>query len=83
MTIVGRFGGWLLLIFGLALTAFGLVGERDVVVLAGALVAASGVVLDRLRAVEKPESPVAAAKAQMRRDVEERIAERLRQSRHN
>ena len=32
MTLPGRLGGWLLLIFGVALVVYGLVDERDVVV---------------------------------------------------
>ena len=83
MTLLGRFGGWLLLIFGIALTVYGLVGERDVVVLAGALITACAVLLDRLAGVPRPERPASAAKAQMRRDVEARIAEQLRRSRNN
>ena len=83
MTWLGRFGGWLLLIFGAALAVYGIVDARDVVVLAGALVATCGIVLDRLAGVPQPASPVADAKAQMRREVEERIAEQLRRSRNN
>ena len=83
MTLLGRSGGWLLLILGAALAAYGLVDERDVVVLTGALVATCGVVLDRLAGVTKRQTAVSAAKAQMRREIEERVAEQLRRSRNN
>ena len=83
MTILGRFGGWLLLICGAALTVFGLVEARDVVVLAGALLVAGGAVLDRVRAAPRRPSAAADMKAQMRREIEQRIAEQARRSRNN
>ena len=83
MTLLGRFGGWLLLIFGAALAVHGLVDGRDVVVLTGALVATCAIVLDRLAGVPKRETAASAVNAQIRRDIEERVAERLRRSRDN
>ena len=86
MTIPGRFGGWLLLLFGAGLTVFGLVDARDVVVLAGAFVVTAAIALERVRPARRGprrESPVAAAKAEMRRDIEERVAEQIRRARNN
>ena len=79
MTVLGGYGGWLLLIGGAALVVYGLVDERDVVVLAGALLAVAGLVLERLRPAPSISAPIS---AQMRRDVEERLGARLRQRRN-
>lgn len=83
MTLLGRFGGWLLLLFGAGLTAYGLVESRDVVVLAGACLVAAGVALDRVRVAPPRETAAAAVKAQVRRDIEERVAEHFRRARDN
>ena len=79
MTVLGGYGGWLLLIGGAALVVYGLVDERDVVVLAGALLAVAGIVLERVRPAPSISATIS---AQMRRDVEERLGERLRQRRN-
>lgn len=83
MTLLGRSGGWLLLILGAVLAVYGLVDERDVVVLTGALVATCGIVLDRLAGVPQRQTAVSAANAQVRREIEQRVAELLRRSRNN
>lgn len=79
MTVLQRYGGWLLLIGGVALAVYGLVDERDVVVLAGALLAAAGIVLDRVRPAPSVSATIS---AQVRHDIEARIAEHLRQRRN-
>ena len=83
MTILGRYGGWLLLLWGVALAVFGLVESRDVVVLAGALLVASGTVLDRVRVAPRRPSAAREMKAQLRREIEQRIADQARRARNN
>ena len=82
MTTLQRHGGWMLLVFGVALGVYGLVEERDVVVLAGALLTACGVVVDRIGGPRRA-SVGSAMSAQLREDVEQRVAERLRRARDN
>ena len=68
-----------LVILGAALAIYGLAEERDVIVLAGI----------PLGPERGPDSPIAVAKAEMRRDIEERVAEQMlrahreRQAREN
>ena len=83
MTILGRYGGWLLLFWGVTLAVFGLVESRDVVVLAGALLVASGTVLDRVRVAPRRPSVARDMKAQMRSEIEQRIADQARRARNN
>ncbi|MBA3300893.1 MAG: hypothetical protein H0T15_03415 [Thermoleophilaceae bacterium] len=81
MTVLQRNGSWLLLIFAAALAIYGLGEQRDVVVLAGALLAAFGVALARIDDVPRRESSRSVISAQLRRDLETRVAEQLRHKR--
>ncbi len=80
MTSLQRHGGGLLLLLGIALAAYGLVQHRDVAVMAGALLAAAAVVLDRF--APPRETPASAVAVQLRADMHARIAERLRKARN-
>ncbi len=79
MTAPQRHGGRLLLVLGVALVAYGLAEQRDAVVATGALLAAVAVALDRLAPPRG--SPRAVIAAQLRDELEARIAERLRRVR--
>lgn len=80
MTSLQRHGGGLLLLLGVALAAYGLVAQRDVAVMAGAFLAAAAVALDRF--APPPQIAASAVAAQLRADMEARIAERLRKARN-